>query len=152
MMNRRGHTLVEVIVIVSLLAILAVVAIPRLQWGAVTNTTAEATARKLLTDLRRARSHAILHAANIPEGCALRMTGSSPYDRYEIVELDGSRVIDEHELSTAVRCTGGRLFEFGPLGQLKDGSDTQLAVSGDGKTFTVTVVPSTGMVTCVRLN
>ena len=151
-MNRRGHTLVEVIVVVSLIAILAVVAVPRLQWGVVTDSKAEATARKLLTDLRRTRSHAILHAANTPEGCALRMTGSGPYDGYTIVELGGSQRVDEHELSAAVRCTGGRLFEFGPLGQLKDGSDTQLAVSGDGKTFTLTVVPATGMVTCVKVN
>lgn len=151
-MNRRGHTLVEVIVVASLLAILAVVAVARLQWGAVTDRTAEATAWKLLTDLRRARSHAILHAANTPEGCALRMTGSGPYVGYEILELGGSHIIDEHELSAAVRCTGGRLFEFGPLGQLKDGSDTRLLVAGDGQTFTVTVVPATGMVTCVRMN
>lgn len=151
-MNRRGHTLVEVIVVVSLLAILAVVAVPRLQWGAVTNSTAEATARKLLTDLRRARSRAILQAANTPEGCALRMMGSSPYDGYEVIELGGSEVIAEHGLPATVRCTGGSVFEFGPLGQLKDGSDTQLAVSGDGKTFVVTVVPATGMVTCVKMN
>jgi prepilin-type N-terminal cleavage/methylation domain-containing protein len=147
-MNRCGHTLVEVVVVVALMAIVAIVAVPRLQWGAVTAGQAEATARKLLVDLRRARSHAIAHALQIPEGCALRMTGASPYDAYRIVSLGDSEIIAEHPIAATVRCTGGSDFEFGTLGQLKDGSDTQVVVAGDGKTFVLNVTPATGIATC----
>jgi prepilin-type N-terminal cleavage/methylation domain-containing protein len=147
-MTRPGHSLTEVVVVVFILGILALVAVPRLQWGAVGRADATAVAQKLAMDLRRARAAALLHAAQNPVGYAVVMTGSAGYSGYQIVDLQDSSVVDTHVIAAGVVCTGGRRFEFGPLGCLSDGSDTTLQVSAQGKTRVISIVSATGMVKC----
>ena len=149
--SRAGaHTLVEVITVVLILSILAVVAVPRINLGAVSGARGDAAVRQISTDLRRARAGAILHASQNPKGFALVMSGGSPYDGYEIINLQDSTVIATGKIADSVRCTGGQRFEFGPLGNLNSGSDVELRVTTDARTYSVEVVPATGAVKWTR--
>lgn len=150
MKERKAFSLVELIVVVLILGVLTFVAVPRLQYAAVHGQQADTIARKIVTDLRRTRSLAILNAAENTDGFALSLTGSAPYSGYRIVNLSDSSTVDSHSIVSTVSCSGGSQFKFGPLGNLKDGSSTQLVVSAEGKTCTVTIVPATGMVKCVE--
>lgn len=144
-----AHTLVEVITVILVLSILACVTIPRLNLGAVSKAEAEAVALQVMTDLRRARSHAILHAARNPDGFAVVMNGPpGHYSSYRIVDLQDSTVVADYDIPLKVHCSGGQRFEFGPLGNLRDGSDDELRVSAEGRIRIITVIPATGMVKC----
>ncbi|MHC4125268.1 MAG: hypothetical protein ACYSRR_02280 [Planctomycetota bacterium] len=116
----------------------------------VSKQKADCHARKIVTELRRARTLAISNAADNTAGFALNMTGSAPYFAYEIVNLDTGATIDSYIIDSDVSCTGGDQFEFGPLGNLLSGSDTELTISADGKTFTITIISATGMIKCTE--
>jgi len=146
--KRQAHTLIELIIIVLIVAALAVVAVPRLQFTALYRKQADSVARKIITDLRRTRTLAISDAANNTDGFALNMTGSAPYSAYEIVNLDTSATVDTLTIDSDISCSGGSTFRFGPLGNLLAGSGTQLTVSAQGKTFTITIISATGAVKC----
>jgi prepilin-type N-terminal cleavage/methylation domain-containing protein len=150
MQVRKAYSLSEVITVVLILAVLACIAVPRLQFAAVHQKNADTTARRIVTDLRRTRSHAILYAKDKPQGFALKMTGSTPYTGYQIIDLSDLSIVDSQTIDSSVTCTGDSQFEFGPLGNLNEGSDTQLNVSGGGKRFTINIVSATGMVKCVE--
>ena len=149
-MRCTGHTLVEVITVVLILSILACIAVPRINFAAVTGVTADAAVQRIVTDLRRACANAILHAARNPAGFALIMTGGGPYDGYRIVDLHDSTVIGTAEIHSGIRCSGGRRFEFGPLGNLRSGSGGELRIATDARTYEVTIVPATGAVKWVQ--
>jgi type II secretory pathway pseudopilin PulG len=146
--NRTGYSLIELVIIVVLLGIIAAIAVPRLNFSAVSGQKTEALARKIVTDLRRARRLAITDAAVNTSGFALNMTGDAPYIGYEIENLQTSETIDSQAIDPDISCSGGENFQFGPLGNLKAGSEMQLIISDSGKTFTITITPATGTVEC----
>ncbi|MBN2138028.1 MAG: prepilin-type N-terminal cleavage/methylation domain-containing protein [Sedimentisphaerales bacterium] len=148
--HKAGFTLAEMILAVLLVGIMAVIAVPRLNFSAVSKGKVDVTAGKIVTDLRRVRRLAISDAATNSAGFALNMTGSGSYTGYEIVNMDTSAIVDSHAIDSGVSCTGGSAFEFGPLGNLLTGSDTQLVVSASGKTFTITITTPTGMIKCTE--
>jgi type II secretory pathway pseudopilin PulG len=145
-MTREGHTLVECITVVLILAALAFIAVPRLNLGAVWGAQTEAGVRQLATDRRRTRMYAIVPAADNPTGYALVMNGASPYREYQIVDLHDSTVVASDNMPANVRCTGRQSFEFGPLGNLTDGSDTRVRIHSQSRAYTLEIVPATGMV------
>ncbi|HUT46535.1 MAG TPA: hypothetical protein VMX36_09635 [Sedimentisphaerales bacterium] len=145
-----GYSLIELVVIVVFLGIIAAIAVPRLNFSATSKQKADTIARKIVTDLRRTRRLAISDAADNTDGFALNMTASAPYSGYEIENLDTSGTVDSLTIDSDISCTGGTAFQFGPLGNLKAGSDTQLTVSASGKTFTITIAAGTGMVKCTE--
>ena len=149
-MHKAGFTFVELALVVIFISIFAAISIPRLHYGAIAKQKADCTARKIVTDLRRTRTLAISDAAGNTDGFALNMTGSSPYTGYEIVNLNTEETVDSHTIDSDVSCTGGDEFQFGPLGNLLSGSDTELTVSASGKTFTITITSATGMVKCAE--
>lgn len=149
-MARKAYTLVELLLVVLIVSAVACVAVPRLQFGAVRAVDAGTFARKLVTDMRRARAQAMLNAARNTDGYALLLLGVSPYDQYEILDLSNSTAVALHDIPATVACTGGTRFEFGPLGNLKDGSDTQVQVSGGGRSYIITVVIATGAAKCTK--
>ena len=148
--QKGAFTLVELILIVLFVGILAFIVVPRMNLSAISKQKADTTARKIITDLRRTRRLAISDAANNTAGFALKMTGSSPYTGYEIENLDTAETLDSYTIDSAITCTGGSEFNFGPLGNLLTGSDTQLSVSASGKTFTITITSATGMIKCTE--
>jgi Tfp pilus assembly protein FimT len=148
--NRRAFTLAELILIVVILGVFAAIAVPRLDYGIVKRYKAEATAKKIVTDLRRVRGLATANAANNTNGFALRMLGPDPYTGYEIVNLDTAATIDSHSIDSAVTvASAASQFDFGPFGNLTS-TNTQLTVSADGKIFTIGFVTATGTVTCAE--
>ena len=148
--KRKAYSVIELIIIVLIVAALAFIAVPRLQFAALYRRQADTVARKIVTDLRRTRRLAISDAANNTNGFALNMTGASPYSAYEIVNLNTSATVDSHTIDSDISCTGGATFQFGPLGNLKAGSDTQLTIAAKGKTFTITIISATGTVKCTE--
>ncbi len=144
----NAHTLVEVITVVLILSILAVVAVPRIHLAAVGGIRGDAAARQIATDLRRTRAHAILHAAENPKGFALVLAGAD--DGYEILDLHRSTAVATCRLPEGVRCSGGKRFEFGPLGNLAGGSDATLRIAVEARSYTLEIAPATGAVTWTR--
>ena len=93
---------------------------------------------------------AISDAANNSTGFSLRLTGPNPYTGYEIVNLETLEIIDSHTFDSKVSVTGtANEFEFGPLGNLTS-TYTQITVSAEGKTFTITIITATGTVKCTE--
>ena len=149
-MKRQAYSIIELIVVVLFLAAFAAVAIPRLNFSAITKSKTDCLAGKIVTDLRRTRTLAISSAANNTEGFGLYMVGSSPYSGYEIRNINTSEVVDSHTITPGISCTGGGTFKFGPFGDLLAGSDTDLTVSAEGKIFTISIIAATGTVKCVE--
>jgi Tfp pilus assembly protein FimT len=150
--NSKAFTFVELTFIILVLAVMAYVAVPRLQFAGLYRQQADTVARNLVTDLRLTRTLAISYAASNVEGYGLSMNGTAPgpYTGYEIINLDTSDIVDSRTIDSKITCTGGNDFRFGPLGNLLNGSDNQLSVSAYGKSFTITVVIATGTVKCVE--
>jgi type II secretory pathway pseudopilin PulG len=150
MVQKRAYSLVELIIVVLCIGILAAVAVPRLNFAAISKHKAEATTLKIAIDIRRARRLSISNAATNTNGFKLNMDGLAPYTSYMIENNDTGEVIDSHTIDSGVNCTGGKKFSFGPLGNLKSESDTQLVVSAEGRTFTIAATRATGMIKCTE--
>jgi len=116
---------------------------------------ADTVARKIAADLRLTRRLAVSSAAVNVSGYTFNMTGTSPYREYDgyalhmegtpyysgynIVNLADKEVVDSYSINSDIICTGGANFKFGPLGNLLAGSSTQLVVSSERKTYTITI-------------
>jgi len=151
--KEKAFSLVEAIIVVLFIGILAAVAVPRLNFAVVSKHKAETTAKKIVTDLRRTRNLAITNAATNPLGFSLRLKPPIPYIAYEIVDrTPPPTTVDTHliEPGVSISCLGVPYFRFGALGNLIVDSGTELSVSAEGKTFTITIVRATGMIKCTE--
>ena len=148
--EKKAVTLTELIIAVMLVGIIALISLPRLNFAVISRQKADTIAGRIVTDLRRTRRLAISDAANNNNGYALNMVGASPYSSYEIVNLDTSATVDTLSVDSQVSCTGGAAFKFGPLGNLLPASGTQLTLSAQGKSFTITIISATGAVKCTE--
>jgi Tfp pilus assembly protein FimT len=147
--KRSAFSVLEAIILLTFVAVIAAIAVPRINFAAISKQTAECAARKIVTGLRRTRRFAISDAAVNPQGFSLNISGSSPYG-YEVKTVNDGATLETHTFDSQVSCAGGTTFAFGPLGNLLDGSDTGLTVSAEGKTFTITIIPATGAIKCVE--
>jgi len=151
--KRTAFSLVELIIIVMWVGILAAIAMPRLNFAIISKQKADTVARKIVTDLRLTRRLAISDAANNTRGYKLQMVDLPPYASYEIVDRSpppttvDSLTIDS---DVSVTCPAQPLFIFGPLGNLEPGSGTEITVSAEGRSFTITLNSATGTVKCVE--
>jgi hypothetical protein len=151
MKKQNAHTLVEALLVVIFMGILTAMVLPKINFAIVRKQKAGTFSGKMVTDLRRIRRLAITDAANNGVGYQINMIGVSPFTGYEIVNLDPPEtVLETHVIESDILCSGGTTFKFGPLGNLLIGDGTQLDISAEGKSFTVTIVTSTGMVKCVE--
>lgn len=146
--KQKGATLVELIIVVLMIGALAFVAIPRMNMGVVTKYKARTTAQKLASAIRKTRSLAISNAATNSTGFRLRMTGRRTYTGFAIIDLSDNSTVETQSIDSDVTCTGARTFTFGPLGNRFVRERRMLSVSGNGKTVTITVTSTTGMVKC----
>jgi Tfp pilus assembly protein FimT len=142
--RKTGYSIVELIIIVLIIGALTFIAVPRLNIGVLYRTQAHTVAKTIVTDLRRTRTLAITNAVNNPTGFTLSISGST----YQIINDSNSATVDSQTIDSHITLGGGNLFRFGPLGNLRSGSSAQLTVSSEGKTYTITVIPGTGIVEC----
>jgi Tfp pilus assembly protein PilE len=148
--RRNGFSIVETLMVVVFIGILAFITVPKLNLAVISRYKADATAKKIVTDFRRVRGLAISNAANNTLGFSLRLLGPGPYTGYEIVNLDTAATVDSHTIDPQVAVTGtANEFDFGPLGNLTS-TYTQITVSAEGKTFTITIIRATGAIKCVE--
>jgi prepilin-type N-terminal cleavage/methylation domain-containing protein len=143
--ERRGYSLVELIIVVIFVAIFAAVAVPRINFAKLSSQKADTFCRKLVTDLRRTRMMAISDAATNNKGFSLEMLGSEPYSGYRIVNLDTMAVVEQHDIDSTLKVTGGDEFEFSPMGN-QDGGDNSIIVTGSSRSYTITTISATGTV------
>ncbi len=148
--RKKAFSLMELVIVLVLLGIFAGIAVPRFNFALVSKKKAHCLTQKIVTDIRRTRSLAIVNAAENTAGFALNMIGPDPYTSYEIQNLDTSTTVDSHTIDSDISCTGGANFNFGPLGNLLSGSDTSVTISAQGDTFTITITSATGMVKYVK--
>lgn len=147
---RRAYSLAELILVVLFMGILAAVAVPRINFAIISKQKVDTTVEKLMTDLRRTRRLAISDAAVNTTGYGIQLTGAGPYTGYEIWDRSTFTLVDSHPIDSDVTCTAdSRFFRFGPMGNTVASGST-IKLSAKGRSFTITVVPATGMVKCVE--
>jgi hypothetical protein len=80
------------------------------------------------------------------------MVGSVPYTSYEIENVDTKATYASYTLDSdiSISTPTGTRFIFGPLGNLDPGSATQIIVSTEGRSFTITINSATGTIKCVE--
>jgi Tfp pilus assembly protein FimT len=143
-----AYSLVELLVIVVILSVMAMVAVPHLQFGAIHRKQAEVAAARILSALRQTRSLAILNAVDHPEGYSLRLTTAGAVTTFDIIDAATSTVVESQTLDQSVSMSSDALFTFTPMGALKTGTNAALSLSADGTTCTITVLAATGMAKC----
>lgn len=146
---QKAYSLAELILVVMFIGILAAIAVPRINFGVISKQKVDTVTKKMVTDLRRTRSMAITYAATNSTGYGIKMTGFPPYKGYEIWDRTNWKMIDSHTFDSDIVCTGNQFFRFGTMGNLLDVSGT-LKLSSQGRSFTISVVPATGMIKCVE--
>ena len=148
----KAYTLVELIIVVMFIGIMAAIAIPRIDFAIVRKTKSATAVQRIIADLRRARTLAISDAAVNTDGFALVMIGADPgpYTGYTITNENTEADLDTYTFDTAITVTNGKQFAFRPLGDLTGGSDTQIDIDADGRSYTITIVSATGMVSWVQ--
>ena len=148
----KAYSLIEVIIIVMIIGIFAVIAVPRLNFAAVSKYKAEAVARKIVTDLRLTRRLAISDAANNTMGYELKLIGPLPYTVYEIENIKTHETVATHTIDSDINIDSptGIRFMFRPLGNLQLGSASLLTVSYQWKSFTINIIPATGAIKCTE--
>jgi len=144
--SAKGYTIAELIVVVIFVGILSAIAIPRINFAIVRKSKADATSELIVAGLRRTRRIAISNATE-DNNYRFVMQGGGPYSGFKIKE--NGTDLDEITFDSDVSVTNDHTFRFGPLGNLLNGS-TQIDVAAEGRSFTITVVPATGMIKCVK--
>ena len=149
---RAAFSFIELIIIVTFVGIFAVIAVPRFNYALISRQKADTTARKIVTDLRFTRRLAISDAANNTMGFELKLVGPIPYTAYEIENIDTKATIALHTVDPDVNIDSptGTRFMFGPLGNLNAGSATQMIISSESRSFTITINSATGTIKCVE--
>jgi Tfp pilus assembly protein FimT len=147
--SAKAYTLAELVVVVVFVGILSAIAIPRINFAIIRKTKANTTAEQIVSGLRRTRRLAISDAAKNSDGYSFEMKGGTPYSGFEIKNEDNNNTIDTFTFDADVTITNDNEFNFGPLGNLLT-VDTQIDVAAEGRSFTIRVVPATGMIKCVK--
>jgi len=143
---KSATSFAEVIVVVLFIGILSAVAIPRWSCSVSKKTKAETISKKIVTEFRLNRRLSISDVVNNPSG--YKMVFFSNY--YHIKSRDTDEIIVENQIDPAISVTGAANFRFTPLGNLEPDDGTSVTVSSSDRSFTISIVPSTGMVTCTE--
>ncbi len=146
-MKKEGYTFTELMVVVLIMGVMAAVAIPRLQFKVIRHKEADSAARKLVSDLRRARSLALRDAASNSAGYRIHLIGSAPFSGYNLTHVGTVEIMDTVTFDTHVTVTSGIVnYKFGPLGNLTHGAGGQIEISSEDQSYSISIVVATGAV------
>jgi prepilin-type N-terminal cleavage/methylation domain-containing protein len=143
--KRAGYSLAEVIIVVLILGALAFIAVPRLNYGVISQRKAHTVAKTLTAGLRHARTLAITRAIAHPNQTFTLSIDGLTYrinDDFNGVAVD-SQTFDGNITITCGICN----FKFGPLGNLLEGGN-EITVKTEDKSYTITIKSGTGIVEC----
>lgn len=144
---RRGFSLIELLLIVMILAVMAGMVVPRIGWGLVGTLESEAAAKQFSGYLKMARLLAITHASTNSSGYKVVLSPSQPYTSYIIVNAGTSANIKTAvNIPSGIACTGDRVFQFTPLGNLNGASQLSVQFTKADDSTTITVTPAGGRV------
>ncbi len=146
--DRKAFSLLELVVMLSIVGILLSIAVPRLRFDILGGYKADTVAGKIVTDLRYTRSLAISDAATNNKGYELRFAGLN----YSIINQNTSATVASCTIDSdvAVATQGNNTVKFGPLGDVQSGSFKSATVAAQGRTFIITPVVATGIIKCVK--
>ena len=161
MRNRKflrsyGFTLIEIIVVISILAALTAVALPRI--GAkdlMAKLRLRGSAQQTLSSIRYTRRLAVTYGSTNSAGYTINFynangSQTAPYAQYKIVNNGDSSIVEERPIDPEnpdqpeISCTGDNSFTFLPLGNATSGGT--LTLSRAGQTLTITIEEATGIV------
>ena len=151
-----GFTLIEIIVVISILAALTAVALPRLGAGdLMAKLRLRSSAQQTLSSIRYTRRLAVTYGSTNSAGYTINFynadgSQNEPYAQYEIVNNSDSSIVEERLIDSEnpdqpeISCTGGNSFTFLPLGNATSGGT--LTLSRAGQTLIITIEQATGIV------
>jgi prepilin-type N-terminal cleavage/methylation domain-containing protein len=131
--KERGFTLIEAIIVVIIIAIFAIMALPRLNS---TGIQVRSVSRQIMDDMRYARTLAVTEVETHPTGVAVDFNSNTQY------VIDGITKILPNEVQCAAT---PKTFTFNKRGDASDA--VTFVVSKDSYSFTFYIKKSTGMVT-----
>lgn len=137
--NAKGMTLIEFIVVVSIIGILAAVLLPRIDFGGTPfRASLEGAAHMIASDIRYAQEFAM---ANRVSKSVIFNSGSSVYSFNPTSIFDPSG-----QLPSGVTISNNFTITFNSLGEPTTGGGGSVTISGGGQTKTISVVNYTGKV------
>jgi Tfp pilus assembly protein FimT len=146
--KRAAYSLAEVIIVILILGALAFIAVPRLNYGVITQRRAYGVAKTLAAGLRHARTLAITNALIHPTKPTFTLVIDAGNLSYRIVDDFNGAAVDSQTFGKNVTISCGSCnFQFGPLGNLVSGSSS-ITVTAGSDSYTITVKSSTGIVEC----
>ncbi len=137
----EGYSLLEILLVVTIIGIFASVAVPYFGTGLLRRMNAYTTARQIASDLAYTRTLAVTTNKNHILRC---YPSASPYSQYKIFRSDGGEVQVGHtrEIDDNVVCAGDREWIFEPLGNAT--ADGTLSVTSGTYQYDVKVIAATG--------
>lgn len=165
--RRRGYTLIELLIVVTMLGIAAAVVIPSL--GSTDVLRVQSTVRAIVADINVAQSDALAHQ----HGRAVVFDVQN--NRYSIVEVNGSTLNPTTDTLQVTDLNNERKFHRARIDSADFDGDSVLVfdelggpvvdpngstpsaggsvtISGSGSVFRITVEPYTGRVTVTRVS
>ncbi|MCG8696465.1 MAG: prepilin-type N-terminal cleavage/methylation domain-containing protein [Bacteroidales bacterium] len=138
-----GFSLVELILVVSLLAIITSITVPRLNYGAINNATVKTTAQRFASTLRLARSFEIANSGSNEQGYRVVIDTDS-YSLLHATSLATER--GPITIPAGVSTSGDTTFQFNRLGESSDGLGKTVTFSNSEVSYVVTMTGVGGIV------
>jgi len=139
-----GHTLIELVFVVIIIALIAGIVIPRMGLTFTVKMKAYNVSRKLVSNLRYTRRLAITNNENY------RLHVNSAGNEYTIYDSENDQVGNTETIDSSITVSADKDFIFEPFGNASAASDTGISISADGNQYDVTVTVATGRVELVE--